>query len=213
MPYIKDANILFIHIPKTAGTSIEKYFSKKYSIRFDPKSLFGFLAKDVIIPEQFDRTISLQHQTYTTIVKFKKELGIDINDSTKIITIVRNPYTRLVSDLFYNKLIKKETNPIEVYRIILDYITKKYDNHTLQQYKFITDESGALIKNMIILRMETLIDDMKKIGYDDFDIHTNIGIVSSSDYMSYLNANSIKLINIFYDKDFKYFDYPKIATR
>src|SRR5579863_10557438 len=112
MPYIKDANILFIHIPKTAGTSIEKYFSKKYSIRFDTKSLFGFLEKNVIIPEQFDRTISLQHQTYTTIVKFKKELGIDINDSTKIITIVRNPYTRLVSDLFFNKLIKKETNPI-----------------------------------------------------------------------------------------------------
>ena len=42
MPYFKDnnINILFIHIPKTGGSSLEVYFSKKFNIPLNNKSLF-----------------------------------------------------------------------------------------------------------------------------------------------------------------------------
>jgi hypothetical protein len=45
MPYFqnKNVNILFIHIPKTGGSSLELYFSNKYKIPLDIKSLHGFL--------------------------------------------------------------------------------------------------------------------------------------------------------------------------
>lgn len=41
MPYFKNdnVNVLFIHIPKTGGTSIENYFSSKFNIKLD-KSLY-----------------------------------------------------------------------------------------------------------------------------------------------------------------------------
>ena len=37
MPYFtkNNTNILFIHIPKTGGSSLEKYFSNKYDIPLD----------------------------------------------------------------------------------------------------------------------------------------------------------------------------------
>ena len=42
MPYFrnKEINLLFIHIPKTGGTSLEAYFSEKFNIPLDKHSLF-----------------------------------------------------------------------------------------------------------------------------------------------------------------------------
>ena len=41
MPYFKNdnINILFIHIPKTGGSSLENYFSSKFGIELNKKSL------------------------------------------------------------------------------------------------------------------------------------------------------------------------------
>lgn len=47
---------------------------------------------------------SLQHITYNQIVKYSKLFNINF-DNIKIITIVRNPYERIMSDLFFFKLI------------------------------------------------------------------------------------------------------------
>ena len=43
MPYFKNnnLNLLFIHIPKTGGTSLEKYLSQKHNIPLDSKSLYS----------------------------------------------------------------------------------------------------------------------------------------------------------------------------
>ena len=40
MPYFKENKLLLIHIPKTGGTSIEKYFSQKYNIKLGPENLY-----------------------------------------------------------------------------------------------------------------------------------------------------------------------------
>ena len=49
MPYFKnnETNILFIHIPKTGGTSVDIYLSKKFDIPLNNKSLFLFLKPDL----------------------------------------------------------------------------------------------------------------------------------------------------------------------
>jgi hypothetical protein len=58
--------------------------------------------------------------------------------------------------------------------------------------------------NIIILRTETLNDDMKKIGYIDFDLHNLKNKFNTNDYDGYLNEDSIALINNFYSKDFDF---------
>ena len=43
---------------------------------------------------------SLQHQFYTTLYQFKNKLNINF-DNIKIFSVVRNPYDRIISDLFW----------------------------------------------------------------------------------------------------------------
>lgn len=207
MPYFNNniKPVLFIHIPKTGGTSIEQYFSKKYSIPLDYRSLYDFIPIDINI--NMDKRISLQHKTYNEIIKYKDIFNINLDNLT--ITIVRNPYTRIISDLFYFNLITIDNTKEEVYKIIIKYTntTNKYDNHNIPQYHFILDNTYKINNNIHIMKTETLTEDMHKLGYTDFNLHENINKHSNLNYYDYLNNNSIKHINNIYANDFKYFKY------
>ena len=61
MPYYKDINLLFIHIPKTGGTSLENYLQTKSS-----QSLYSDVTNN-IMPEHSLQQISLQHQFFKDI--------------------------------------------------------------------------------------------------------------------------------------------------
>lgn len=213
MPYFKnnDINLLFIHIPKTGGSSLEFYFSSKFNIPLSNESLFFFIKDDFLLNKNIKINSSLQHMTYNQIVENSKIFNI-VFDNIKIITIVRNPYERIVSDLFFFKLIKTNTSKEETLDIINKYlITPKYDNHNIPQYKFITNDKGEIIQNIHILRTESLINDMKNLGYNDFNIFKNVNS-NKVNYYSYLNNEAIKIINNFYHLDFTLFNYDKITT-
>jgi hypothetical protein len=207
MPYFHNehVNILFIHIPKTGGSTIELYLSNKYKIPLHtPKSMHMFLENEI---KGFPNEISLQHQTLSTIYQFKKELNIDFNN-LKIFAVVRNPYERLFSDLKFYKLFNKEYSKDKTYKVIKDYLNKKLDNHNIPQYLFIENNNKL---NIDILKFERLNEEMERIGYSDFK---NFEIVNVSkehiDYRDYLNEKSIKLINTFYEKDFTHFGYQML---
>jgi hypothetical protein len=95
--------------------------------------------------------------------------------------------------------------------IIKEYLSNnKLDNHNLPQYMFVTDSNKQLIPNIIILHTETLTSDMRKLNYKHFNNHDNKNKISIN-YYKYLNQNSIKLINDFYDYDFTLFNYKKLT--
>jgi hypothetical protein len=217
MPYIhvtdneepaNNVNILFIHIPKTAGTSITSYFFKKYNILKGPESLLTY-------HRTYDG-IHFQHLLYSKIKNHNDCFRIDFNNLT-VITCVRNPYYRIISDLFYFKLINKNSTSEEVYSIIKDNFLLeenivKYDNHPLPQYTFILDTDGTVVKDIKILYTEHLTHNMELLGYNDFNIKENVcSEVSSKNYFKFLNIDSIKLINQHYAKDFEYFNYDMIS--
>ena len=210
MPYFHNdiVNLLFLHIPKTGGTSLQRYFRNKYNIWLNKQSLYTYKRYD------FFNNISFQHQTYQSLKRNNEIFKIDFNN-LKIITIVRNPYYRIISDLLNNKFINADTTPDDVYSFLVnDYFLDFYggDNHRIPQYTFLLDEKEEFLKNITILKTETLMNGMKDLGYCDFD-NKEYFLNSSNinkNYMDFLNNDSIKLINEYYEKDFKYFNYKMI---
>lgn len=205
MPYYKDINLLFIHIPKTGGTSVEHYLKKTYN-----QTLHSTLVNNHILFEKFKIKSSLQHLTYKNICEYKNTLEVEINKDLKIITIVRNPYDRIISDLFFYKLINDNTTSDDVYKIIKKYIYEDcHDNHNIPQHEFLIDQNNKIIPEVTIFKTETLTEDLKKYGFTDFDlkIHQNRLNIKKENYKNYLNNDSIKLINEFYKKDFELFNY------
>ena len=217
MPYFKnnEINILFIHIPKTGGTSIENYFSQKYNIPLNSDSLSSNSPNEFII-ENIIFDSSPQHFTYEILYKYRNELNIEFKD-IRIISVVRNPYARIVSDLFFFEKITIDSSKEEVFQEIENYLQSKYlDNHNIPQYLFVTNERRELIPYIHILHTETLNCDMCELGYKDFCKLDNFNPYRKKYdhyyYLNYLNTDSIRLINEFYDYDFKLFNYTKIDT-
>jgi hypothetical protein len=214
MPYYKNknTNILFIHIPKTGGSSIENYFSRKFNIPLDEKSLKSTnhsnsnKEKYKILP----KNIPLQHLTYTSILRFRRFFQIK-RRNLKIITAVRNPYERLVSDLFFLNKINKNTPKKNIYQIILNFIKENPENHALPQHRFIINyHTRRIPRNITILKTEKLTEEMVQLGYNDFNLYQNKNKVNNVNYYDYLNKKSIQLINFYYHLDFILFHYNKI---
>jgi len=201
MPYYKEKKLLFIHIPKTGGTTIENNISKN-----TPQTLYSGYTNS-LLDFPYNKK-SLQHQFYTTIYKFRDKLHVNF-DNIKIFSVVRNPYDRIISDLFWHKLINKNFTAEQVYNVIKNnYLDRNdLDNHNEPQYKFIVDENSELIKNIKIFRTETLnesnYDLSKFVGFNINIKQKNV----NKDYSNYLNQYSISLINTFYKKDFELFNY------
>lgn len=90
MPLYKN-NVLFIHIPKTSGTYIEKQL-KNYEIGNN----FGYV-----------NSMSTYKQ-HLTFMQYKELYG-DIFNNSLIFTIIRNPYDRLYSA--YKQRYKSSSDP------------------------------------------------------------------------------------------------------
>ena len=201
MPYYREKNLLFIHIPKTGGTVIENNINKN-----TPQTLYSGITNSLLDFPYNEK--SLQHQFYTTIYKFRDKLDVNF-DNIKIFSVVRNPYDRIISDLFWHNLIKKNFTAEQVYNVIKNnYLDRNdLDNHNEPQYKFIADKNSELIKNIKIFKTETLNESNDKLNkFIGFNINIEQKSVNK-DYSNYLNQDSISLINTFYEKDFELFNY------
>lgn len=208
MPINRDLNILFVHIPKCAGTSLATSFG------IDPgppprhkknlKILYGI---------DTDNSVVLQSLPFKF---YDKYLNDDFIDSSLKITCVRNPYIRAVSDYiwssrkcvsFYDflKLAEKMLSEKSDEEII------KYDefhsNHFLPQYKYIEHDK---YKMDVVLKIENLQEEFNMYVLPLFPkfklVHVNKN--KNYNYMEYYkDKRCIDLINKLYQKDFEMFGY------
>ena len=76
MPYYKDINLLFIHVPKTGGTTLESLLGEKSC-----RSLYSGFTNNILPPEM--RKQSLQHLTYLQIYEYKDILKVPFHEKLK----------------------------------------------------------------------------------------------------------------------------------
>ena len=190
----------FIHITKTAGTSIEK-IGKEHGLQWG----------------MFDK-----NQKYYKSIKspFWHRPFQDMNDDYKYkydwFVVVRNPYDRILSEYYCNwrGFSREDLSKEQINQKLIDKINNIYseDGHYIQQYRYIDDKV-----TIHILKFENLEYDfnllMKKYNLNiTLNKKTNKGKyeLSKKFTVSDFSPELINLINEVYDKDFELFGYKKI---
>lgn len=204
MPFIETSGkkILFVHIPKTGGTSIEKAMEGISDLNFCSRAILPFLRTP---PEHF---------TYQNICSLFGEGYFDY-----VFTVVRNPYKRIESEYRMRALLAKErfftelpTFPIwleqTLDQVMLD---RGYcANHLRPQIEFIG-------RNVNVFRYEEGLCGV----VDRVSQETGIRLILPE--KRYLDSNgcvvesgwtshSIHLVNKFYADDFDAFSYEMVRA-
>ena len=222
--YTDRIHLLYIHIPKTGGMSIEKYFYETFGIERTCYTGYGYSHPRIDFPTLFGKNqeFTLQHLTFEKYCKYGKLLfDIDVLEDPTLIVLatVRNPYDRIISDLYFFVVQTKITadstrQDIEdAIRIYLNNPNYDYDNHRLPQYKFLIDSNdGKIPERICILKTESLTQDMHELGFTDFHFNENLNRTGKQmNYRDLLTDASIQMINQYYYQDFIYFGYPMIV--
>lgn len=210
MPISYTYNLVFIHVPKCAGTTIEKIIGtsthKEYYCRWDEK------------PKDSAKT--LQHYTY---LELKKDLKIKWDDYY-IFSVVRNPYERFVSEYKFRKSIylkhkKTKQDPGSFSEFIENLSIKKnlriptFDAHLETQTSFLQNKSEKIEKSISIFKFENL-----KTCWDKLEQKT--GVLYKDNYWSRKAKDNIHyqdfytpktkaIIYDFYKEDFDNFGYSQ----
>jgi len=189
---INNKKILFIHIPKTAGTTIENFFLKH-------------MDKNVSWPEYYPDLLygyhdNLHYQHLTMDEIFNKLKISKLDNFDFIFCIARNPYDRFISECNWSnqspsELIMKfkENNLFCHYKLQIDFI-KGYEKN-IKIYKY---EDG--IKNII----DDIINICKLNIDNNLKNHNKVIRKYNKDHLSIKLINEIK--NICHE-DFNYFNY------
>lgn len=176
---------IFIHIPKVAGTSIERI------LKLNPKENYG---------------------GHSTAIGIKKHYPKEFGEYYKF-SFVRNPYDRVSSAYFYlknsplNKALQNHNikDSIDINDYIKNYFPNDHILHLWPQYKFITDQDIILVDD--VFRYENLEEDWEKVC-NKLKINLKLPYFNPSKKDSFkYTSNSINTINEFYKKDFELFGY------
>ena len=206
MPIFKKINLIFIHIPKNAGTSVLTSISKNVK---------HFNVKDYNWPCNGHATALCHKKAFPKLWKKMFKCAI-----------VRNPWARLVScykyatleESFWHQTIQTNNKPIHPDFLLLKDKTFEETINILQespqllkhpgwgpQYKFICDENKNIIIDKIFF-YEQLKQDKDFIKL--FPDIPHINSTNSENYTTYYkNSDIIEFVSNFYKIDIELFGY------
>ena len=185
---IQEPKTIFIHIPKTAGTSVESVF-KPY----------------VRLNNLVDR--------HATVHEIKNKLPGVYKDYNKF-TIVRNPYERMVSFYFY----LKEYNELFRAKWDISFIEWlnnpekveiPFNSDWIEKLGYFKNQEEWIDDTVTVIKYENL---NKEIN-DFFNKEINLPLKNNTkhkNYKTYYNKQSFDIVYNRYKKDFEKFNYKKI---
>ena len=192
-----ERRILFIHVPKAAGSSIEKQFTSSgwkmdyYNVCATPYEP------------------ALQHLTYDELSKTIE--GIDDLES---FCVVRNPFKRMISEWRWQVNIMRNTDldfPNFVRRVQVSLKTSKtyWDNHWRPQTDFITEQVDDVFKMEELNRCFQRFAREKDLGFTTLPTANK----SKKRFAAYpkltINDEAVDRIRDIYRDDFELLEYSK----
>jgi len=227
----------FVHITKTAGTTIETRAAAvgvRWGACHFALSLIGSLCtvEDFAINYRTKGFDSLGHlkQSELPLELVGKTFAMTpwhvphhwlMNDpfsDTKTFTIIRNPYDRVISEFYCNWFGyegKDINNPEEMNKWIQEKITKEeYNNgHLLPQHYYIYNNRGEKVIDYVLPfeKLNVLFPKLMK----KYNFHVDLGKIENSRNnkskltVHDLTQETIDILNVAYAKDFMLLDYPK----
>lgn len=211
MPISHQYKTIFVHIPKTGGTSIEKTLGIKGNPPIPDHAIFYGFRKGKY----------LQH---LTALEIKKMVSVNVYNNYFKFSFVRNPYDKLVSDFLWFKnhahlpevkamdfedFLFKRVIPIRNNEDINQKIRFAESQHYQDQYKFITDEKKKKIVEFIG-RFENLQKDFEKVCRHIGIETTKLPHLFNSgckDHRSYYNRKTKNAVTRIYKEDLEMFGY------
>tara|TARA_Y100000816_G_scaffold15591_1_gene10262 strand:+ start:1027 stop:1770 length:744 start_codon:yes stop_codon:yes gene_type:complete len=211
-------DFIFIHIPKTAGSTIRSSLNKDSKLLYNGSPLnfkrIGIKKNDLLKNSNVKIYDFVDHMPYQAIKEIKHK------NPNIIFTFVRNPYSRAVSLYFECIRNTKLRNELQITKNIsfnefLNNIKNKQHWFTLSMVQYIGKEN--IKKISFIGKIEKFKSDTKKLEVkyniiidNNFHNYNNsIGFkYLPSNYTDYYNnEKNIELVNIIYSEDFKTFNY------
>ncbi|MEL6465519.1 MAG: sulfotransferase family 2 domain-containing protein [Pseudomonadota bacterium] len=158
--------VIFVHIPKTAGTSVEQYFMQIRGLEDRNRAALGVFKNG----KDSDLERGNQHNTLKMYEDFF--FGGAVPEDFRIFTVVRDPYKRFWSEWRSRKLPPPMRFPISFYLSVAQFIRlserpvpvlKDLNSHMRPQVTFTTGQSTDRLR---ILRFENLADEFEQLCRD-----------------------------------------------
>lgn len=222
MPVNHTTKLIFIHIPKTGGTSIEHFFgmTETENLLFNrwDRDQQLFLQKHADLCDSEKMNYEPQHYPLHILKKL-----IPQYPDYFTFTFTRHPYTKLLSEFYYrtNKQITSlnEFNPREFHEWCISYLSLLDDSHKEPQISYI-DQSVRFVG-----KYETLESDMNTLKSQLFEF-SPVFITIQNKNLPFLNSTGLnkelliphllnesrQLIYTVYRSDFEAFDYKEAFT-
>ena len=203
--------IIFIHIPKCAGQSIENIFLIDLGLNWQqrhPLLLRPRKGKEKG-PERLAHLYAEEYFKFGYIPKEKFDKFFKFS-------IIRNPVDRILSEINYQRIPKKNSNNINGIESVEEYISKviklnKFSDlqrHISPQVKFLHDsETNKLLVDKVIL-FDELNHEVPKILQKKLKVFLEVPKINSSKNKLWvkeeLTPRDISFLYDFYESDFKF---------
>jgi len=211
MPISHKHKLIFVHIPKTAGSSVEaslgiRGVDNHGSVTPSKDILFG--SKEFKI---FSRIFHHDVYQHKSLPQIKRIVGQRIFKEYFKFAFVRNPYDRVVSDycwhntkMTFKDFLLKQVKPRK------NQLLQRgpYDDHFYDQHKFICDKKGKILVDFLG-RFENLDEDFHKLCRLR-RLNLTLGEVNGrkrNHYRTYYDSETKRICYQIYQKDFELFGY------
>jgi hypothetical protein len=219
---------IFVHIPKTGGSSVEEFIMDYYGYERNECLLVHGFGTDLNVKESYFTPYPMMHYKLDKIVRIAERNKVKVDDTWTIFSIVRNPYYKFLSELFFvqfsslryhHHMVPKVNKEGLINSCVDEYFkhptafSTYHSNHSLPQYKFFENVD---VNYKIFKFEEGLENIITQLGFEIKKKLPHLLNVSEYDnvpkpnYKEMLTSYLIDTVNTKYQKDFELFGYEML---